>query len=172
MAFKKVGTLVDNVGPVLQKRIIKNSITTAVQDSVKVVSGFAELGTTGALVYGHVMSIVDGGGMPLLTSGVAGAKIGSYAGVFLTASDNQTVAKVNALCDVSKYTLYSGSPDAALATTTGSDLAQYTMDLLDEDDLDESSAATTTGQYMSQGIEPGSTTRIVVNIYESQVFGV
>lgn len=172
MAFKKFGHLVDNVGPVLQKRIITNSVVTTELDSVKVASGFAALGTTGALVYGHVMSIVDSDGLGMTTSGAAGAGLGSFAGTFTAASDNQTVAKVAAVCDVSKFTVYTGSPDAALGTTTGSDLAQYTMDLLDEDDLDESSALATTGQYMSQGIEPGSTTRIVVNIFESQVFGV
>jgi hypothetical protein len=172
MAFKRFGTLVDNVGPVLQKRIITNSVVTTEQDSVKVASGFSALGTTGALVFGHVTSIVDAEGLGMTTSGAAGAGLGSFAGTFTAAADNQTVAQVAVVCDVSKYTLYDGSPDAALGTTTGSNLAQYTMDLLDEDDLDESSAATTTGQYMSQGITPGSTTRIVVNIYESQVFGV
>jgi hypothetical protein len=172
MAFKRFGTLVDNVGPVLQKRIITNSQVTTEQDSVKVVSGFAALGTTGALVFGHVVSIVDAEGLGMTTSGVAGAGLGSYAGTFTAASDNQTNAKVSVICDVSKFTVYDASVDAPLGTTTGSNLPQYTLDLLDEDDLKENTALTTTGQYMSEGITPGTTNRLLVNIYESQVFGV
>jgi hypothetical protein len=45
------------------------------------------------------------------------------------------------------------------------------MDLADEDTLDESTAATTTAQYATHGVDPNDTAKAVVNIFESSVFG-
>jgi len=172
MAIIRNGTLAPWGAPVQISRILANSITVTVNDSVKIASGFAALGTTGALVFGHVMGIGTKDGMGLNTTGVAGASIGSFVGTFLTASDNQTVGFVKATCDVSQFTLYSAEEDAAIATTTGSNLAGYTQDLADEDTLDESTAVTTTGQYMGHGVDPSNSAQAIVNIFESQVFGV
>lgn len=172
MAFTLHGTLQTNGAPVLRKEIITNSITTTVMDSVKLSSGFIALGTAGALVFGHVVGISTNLGVGLNTTGVAGAEMGSYVGTFLTASDNQTVGKVKAECDISKFTLYSAEESAAIGTTTGSNLSGYTQDLTDEDTLNEGSALTTTGQYMGWGVDPANSARAIVNILESQVFGV
>lgn len=172
MAFTNRGTMQSNGAPVQLSRILANSITVTVNDSVKIASGFVALGTTGALVFGHVIGIGTEKGMPQNTTGVAGAEIGSFVGTFATASDNQTVAKAKALCDVSKFTLWSAEEDAAIGTTTGSNLAGYTQDLADEDTLDESTAVTTTGQYMGHGVDPLNSAQAIVNIFESQVFGV
>ena len=172
MAIIRNGTLAPWGAPVQISRVLANSITVTVNDSVKIASGFAALGTTGALVFGHVMGIGTKDGMGLNTTGVAGASIGSFVGTFVTASDNQTVGFVKATCDVSKFTLYSAEEDAAIATTTGSNLAGYTQDLADEDTLDESTAVTTTGQYMGHGVDPSNSAQAIVNIFESQVFGV
>ena len=172
MAITRIGTLTPHGAPVQLSRIISNSITITVNDSVKLASGFIALGTTGALVFGHVMGLGSQKGMGLSTTGVAGAEMGSFVGTFATASDNQTVAKVSAVCDVSKHTLYSAEEDAAIGTTTGSNLAGYTQDLTDEDTLDESTAVATTGQYMGHGVDPNNSAQAVVNIFESQVFGV
>lgn len=172
MAFINRGTLQSNGAPVLLSRILANSITVVVNDSVKLASGFIDLGTTGALVFGHVVGIGTEKGMPLNTTGVAGAEVGSFVGTYLTASDNQTVAKAKAICDISKFTLWSAEEDVAIATTTGSNLAGYTQDIADKDTLDESTAATTTGQYMGHGVDPLNSAQAIVNIYESQVFGV
>lgn len=169
---KKVGSLDSHGSPVIRREVVTNSITIAELDSVKLASGFVALGTTGALVFGHVMSISDKNQVGLNTTGAAGAAMGSYVGTYATASDNQTVKFVTADCDVSKTSLYSMTPDATLGTTTGSNLAGYTQDLLDEDQLDESSALTTTGQYMSYGVDPSDSANVIVNVYESQVFGV
>lgn len=158
--------------PVLRSNILANSITVTVNDSVKAASGFLALGTTGALVFGHVVAIATNKDLGLNTTGVAGAEVGSFVGTFGTASDNQTVAMVRAKCDISKMSLYSAEEDAAIATTTGSNLLGYTQDLADEDTLDESTAATTTGQYMGWGVDPLNSAQAIVNIYESQVFGV
>lgn len=172
MAFTPHGTLSSHGAPVLRSEILANSITTTVLDSLKIVSGFATLGTTGVLVFGHVSGISTDKGVGLNTTGVAGAAVGSFVGTYLTASDNQTVGKVRAVCDVSKHTLYSAEEDATIATTTGSDLLGYTQDIVDEDTLDESTAVTTTGQYMGHGLDPVNSARAIVNIYESLVFGV
>lgn len=172
MAITRYGTLTPNGAPVQLSRIIANSITITLNDSVKQASGFIALGTAGALVFGHVMGLGTYKGMGLNTTGVAGAEIGSFTNTFLTASDNQTVAKVSAVCDVSKHTLYSAEESAAIGTTTGSNLPGYTQDLTDEDTLNEGSALTTTGQYMGEGVDPTNTAQALVHVYESQVFGV
>lgn len=172
MAFTSQGTLDSCGAPVLRKQIITSSITVTELDSVKLASGFIALGTTGALVFGHVHAIGTKDGVGTESTGVAGASFGSFIGTFLTASDNTTVAQVKAECDISKHSLYSAEEDAAIATTTGSNLAGYTQDLVDEDTLDESSALTTTGQYMGWGLDPNNSARAIVNIYESQIYGV
>lgn len=172
MAFTPHGTLSPFGAPVLKRQILANTITTTVMDSVKLASGFIALGTAGALVFGHVVSISAKEGLGLLSTGVAGAEIGSFINTFASASDNQTVAMVKGDCDVSKFTLYSAEESAAPGTTTGSNLAGYTQDLTDEDTLNEASAVTTTGQYMGWGLDPNNSARVIVNIYESQVFGV
>lgn len=172
MAFKSIGTFAPWGAPVLVRRIAGNSITVTELDSVKIASGFAVLGTTGALVFGHVYAIGTEKGVGVGSTGAAGASFGSFVGTFATASDNQTVAKVKVECDISKYSLYSAEEDAAIGTTTGSNLAGYTQDLADEDTLDESTAVATTGQYMGHGVDPNLSTHAVVNIFESQVFGV
>ncbi len=172
MAFTRIGTMLPHGAPVQLSNIVANSITITINDSVKAASGFIALGTGGALVWGHVMGLGTLKGMGLNTTGVLGAEIGSFINTFATASDNQTVAKVTAVCDVSKFTLYSAEESQAIGTTTGSNLLGYTQDLTDEDTLLETSALTTTGQYMGHGVDPSNTAQAVVNIYESQVFGV
>lgn len=172
MAFKVAGTLNPHGGPVIKRMIIANSITVVELDSLKLASGFAALGTAGALVFGHAMALSARQGAGLETTGVAGAETGSYAGSFATASDNQTVAKVKAECDISKYTLYSEPTSGTIGTTTGSNLAGYRMDLTDEDTLDETSSTTSSAQYATWGVDPLNSSNAIVNIYESQVFGV
>ena len=170
---KKVGSLDSHGAPVIRKATIANSITVTELDSVQITSGFAALGTTGALVFGHVMSMSTLSGVGLLTTGVAGAATGSYVGTYLTASDNQTVGFVKADIDVSKNSLYSMTPDAAIGTTTGSNLLGYTVDLADEANTDESTAhASTSQQYRIWGVDPEVAANHVVNILESQVYGV
>jgi len=172
MAITRIGTLSPHGAPVQLSRILTSSITVTVNDSVKLVLGFLSLGTTGALVFGHVMGLGTEKGMGLNTTGATGAEIGSFIDTFATSSTNTTVAKVKAVCDVSKFTLYTGEESAAIGTTTGSNLAGYTQDLSDEDTLSESSAVTTTGQYMGHGVDPANSAQVVINIFESQVFGV
>jgi hypothetical protein len=129
MAFKVRGSLLAQGAPVLKRQILTNSQTSVQLDSMKLASGFCALGTAGALVFGHLMGHASKEGTPLNTSGAAGAAIGSYAGSFASASDNQTVAMVKGEVDVSKYTLYTEITSGVLGATTGSNLAGYKMDL-------------------------------------------
>jgi len=170
MSFTLHGSLDTHGAPILKREIITNSQETTEMDSEKLASGFAASGTAGVNVFGHVVSIATAKGMGVESTGVAGAAIGSFAGTFTAASDNQTVAKVVAVCDVSQYTLYSAETDDTIGSTTGSDLSGYRMDLVDEDTLDESSAATTTAQYGTWGLDPNNSARAIVNIFESTVF--
>lgn len=172
MAFKVIGSLAPWGAPVKVRRILANTAATILLDSHKMSSGFAAAGTAGALVLGHLLAHSTEFGMGLNTTGVAGAAMGSYVGTYTAASDNQTVGKVKGEYDVSKFTLYSAEESAAIGTTTGSNLAGYTQDLTDANTLDESSALTTTGQYMGHGVDPSNSAQAVVNIFESQVFGV
>lgn len=172
MAFIPVGSLDPHGAPILRKEILANSITATVNDSVKLSSGFVALGTTGALVFGHIRGIATNKDVGVQSTGASGAAFGSFVGAYTTASDNQTVAMVRAEVDISKTTLYSAEVDVAIGTTTGSNLAGYRMDITDEDTLDESTATTSTAQYGTFGVDPSNSAQAIVNIYESQVFGV
>lgn len=172
MAIIAIGTLSPFGAPVLRSNIITGSVKVTECDSLKAVSGFLSLGTTGVLVFGHAASIVSNKGVGMLTTGVAGSAIGSFAGAFTVASDNTTVAMIRATCDISKETLYSAGESAAIGTTTGSNLMGYSQDLSTEALLSEGSALTTTGQYMGWGVDPNNSANAVVNIYESVIFGV
>jgi len=172
MASSVHSTLSPNAAPILRREILANSITVTVYDYVIAASGFAALGTTGTLLLGIVQGIGTDKGVGLNTTGVAGAEIGSFVNTFLTASDNQTVAFVRAEIDVSKNTLMSITPDATIAATTGSNLLGYHTDLADEDNTDESTAATTTAQLAIWGVDPQVSANHIVSIYESVMLGV
>jgi hypothetical protein len=172
MAILAVGSLNPHGAPVLRSNILANSITVTESDSVKFASGFVALGTAGALVLGHVVSISTRGGVGVGSTGATGAAFGSFVGTFATPSNNQTVGKNKANVDISKHSLYSAEESATIGTTTGSNLAGYYQDLSDEDTLNEGSAATTAAQYFGWGVNPDDTSKALVNIYESQVFGV
>lgn len=173
MAFKKVGSLDPHGAPVLRKAIITNSEATSVNYSVKLSSGFITAGTAGALVFGHITAHeTQFGGVGMETTGAAGAATGSYVGTFTVAADNQTVAKVKAVCDISKMSLHSLSFETAIGTTAGSNLPGYFCDLDSAYNLDESDTTTTTMQYALWGVDPENSSNAIGNIYESQVFGV
>jgi hypothetical protein len=172
MAFKQKGSLNPHGAPVLRREILKNSTTVVVMDSHKLVSGFAEAGTAGALVFGHVVAHSTRQGLGVDSTGAAGAALGSYVGSFATASDNQTVAKVKGEYDISKYSLYTVTPDATIGTTTGSNLSGYKTDIASATATDEDTATTSTAQYTLWGVDPDNSANQIASIYESQVFGV
>lgn len=166
--IKKIGTLGQYGGPILLDRILTNSITIAVSDSVRTLAGFAALGLTNARVLGHVESIVS-------TDGLSPVKDGSYLGnlasSYAVSATNQTVAMVSARMDVDQYALYLADMSAALNTTAGSGLAGKTFDIQNQSTILESTVSELTNQYYSHGPDRVSPTRLVVNILESEVFG-
>lgn len=164
----KIGSLGFNSGPILVDRILTNSITVAISDSVKTASGFAALSTAGAKVLGHVVGLIGADG---LTPVKDGTLLQNPGATYAVASNNQTVAQVRAMVDVDNRSLYSAEVDAALGTTAASVLAGKNFDLVDEDTLDESTVVETTAQYYSHGIDRNNTAQLVVNILESEVFG-
>jgi len=166
--IQKVGSLGRFGGPILVDRICTNSITVAISDSVQTASGFAALGSAGARVLGHVVALTAQDG---LNPQIDGSFRGNPGDTQVMAADNQTVAMIKAVVDIDTSSLYSAELDAAAGTTTGSDLAGYTADLVDEDTLDESTALESTGQYYSHGLDRNNTAQALVNILESEVFG-
>lgn len=172
MAFFIAGSLDPRGAPVLKKAILTNSVTSTLLDSVKLATGFVTAGTAAALVFGHVTGHATNFGVGVQSTGAAGASVGSYASAFTTSSTNQTVAKVKAECDVSKHTLYSATLTAASGTTTGSNLMGYKINLSTAVTLDESSTLATTLQYSTWGVDQNVAANIIVNVYQSQVFGV
>jgi len=168
MAFKSIGTLTPYGGPVLRSEIVTDSVEVTELDAMEVASGFLALGTSGDLIFGHVMAIVTYDGVGMTSDGAGG----SYSGTYTMASDNETVLKYKATCDISKHTLYSVVPDAAIATTTGSNLLGYHTDIADEDETDENTATTATAQYTIHGVDPLVSANQIVNIYESVIYGV
>lgn len=171
MSFKAHGSLNPHGAPILRKEVITDDVVSTTNDSMKLVLGFASLGTAGAAVAGHVVAHKDDRGVGLNTSGASGAEIGSYVNTFTAASDNETAGMVAVELDISKNTIYSVTPDAAVGTTTGSDLSGYKTDLADEESTDESTASATAGQYGILGTDPEVPADQLVYIYESQYFG-
>lgn len=173
-AFVKRGSLVPYGGPILRKEILTNSQATIVQDSMKIDTGngngFLALGTAGESVFGHVGGFATKLDVGVSTTGVSGAELGSFVGAYTSASDNETVAQVKGEVDISQFTLYSADADGTLGATTGSDQAGYTMDLISAQELDETSALATTGQYNILEVDVLDSSKVIVNIFESHVF--
>jgi hypothetical protein len=172
--FTKVGTLVPFGAPVLRAVTITNSTTLTIADMVSVSAGFLldSSGTTYP-IFGNLASIETYKGVGLPTTGVAGASMGSFINSYLTASNNQTVAQVQGIVDISKNSLYTNATSGVLGTTTGSNLIGYYLNLVAGSavTIDETSATTTPGttEFFNWGLQPGSTTLIVVNLNTTAV---
>jgi len=171
MAFKRQGTLNPHGAPVLVRRTIANSTEVTVNDSMRMNGGFADLGDATTNVLGHAVGISTKGGVGVSTDGSTGAEMGSFSGTFTSASDNQTVSQVKVELDISQDSLHSAEVNDTLGTTTGSDEDGSYFDLADEDTLDESSYSATAAQYHAHKADPQDSTRLIVNIFESSVFG-
>lgn len=156
--LKAKNTLKNSDSKVQMSVVIKNSATVGLGEAVQISSGFAQrAGTTGA-IFGVVSAIVDERGLPVtLTSN-------AYA----AASDNQTVGKVKAVINVSSEDVYSAALDAAVGTTTGSNLLGAKFNLMaDAKTLDESTVGTPGEQFISLGLDPADSSRVLVKILSS-----
>jgi len=169
MAFIKVGTLSPYGAPVLRSAVITNSTTMSVADMVAVSSGFVlDASGTTYPIFGNLVAFSTYKGVGVLTTGAAGAALGSFVGTYATASDNQTNAKIEAVVDISKESLYTNPTSGTPGTTTGSNLLGYYLNLVaaSATTIDETSATTTRGttQFFNWGLQVGSTSLIVVNL--------
>jgi len=161
--FKKNG--VANSGRILVEQTIADSKTITVGDAVRLASGKVDLAGTGAAVYGIVAGLRKADGSPLTDNGAGG----NFNDTYTTGTSNTVVAVV----DISTDSVYSVTADATLGTTTGSNLAGYNMDIVAaSDQLDESTAVTTTAQFFSHGVDSDGeapSNSVLVSIQESQV---
>lgn len=176
MAFKYATGLRGNAGPVLREVVIDNSDDIQIGDAVKVYNaGNAEKATAARPIFGIVHQVVDKFGLGLAPEKVTKATQGSAtinaAGDTVTvASDNETVDLIAAVCDVSQETIYSGAQDGTVGTTNSSDKVGASIDIIDESQLDESSAVRTgQAQMYGWGTDPNDTTRILCSILESEL---
>lgn len=170
--------------------IIKNSSTITVGGLVSLSSGFATAATAGARVYGVCVGIIgskDGNhGIPLdkLASGT------DYDGTFTAggpgtqayaaASDNQTDKKIAARVRIDIGMAMTNEPDAALGTTSGSNLKGAFTDIASATQVDENNATnafTTVAQLVLLGVggdinyEDVATTHGVYMIMEKSEIG-
>ena len=154
---------------ILQKKIITNSedvkVGLAVLMNVDDETVEAVLATVA--VYGIIIGFEKyNGACPPLNDGDGGDFYLDYT----AASDNETVEKMCALIDVSTSTKYSVDVDATLGTTGNSDQAGNMFDVVAaSDELDESSVSASEGQFLSWGVDPENSSRLIVTINESQL---
>ena len=160
--FKKNGKA--NSGRVLMEYTLADSTAFTVGDAMELASGKLALAGAGGALFGICVDIRKADGSPLTDNGAGG----DYNDTYTTPSSNTVVAVV----DIATDSIYSVTADATLGTTTGSGLAGYNMDLLAaSDQLDESTALTTVGQFFSYGVDPDPTApsnSVLVSIQESQ----
>jgi len=161
--YKKSGHA--NGGRNLVQFTLTDSITYTIGDAVRLAAGKLTLAGLGNAVAGIVAGFQKADGSPVTDNGAGAA----FSDTYLTPASNT----VKAVIDTSKDSVYSVTADANLGTTTGSGLAGYAMDCLAaSDQLDESSALTTAGQFMSLGQDPdpsAATNSVLVVISESQL---
>ena len=166
--FKKVGSLDPHGGPLLRTELLGNSISANIGYAVDAGEGSLQLDTAGALVFGHIDGFATNAGMTPTTNG----NNGDFTMWFLTSSTNGTVKKMKAVCDISKFSLYSVDPDATINTTTGSGKFGWHTDLVTGGVYsDEDVATLATAQYFIWGLDPADSGNAIVNIVESDVFG-
>lgn len=157
-----------NGGRELMEFAIADAQTLSVGEAVKLTGDALTCETAGAggAALGVISSFVKADGSPLTDNGAGGDFVGTY----LTPSSNT----VRAVVDVSQKSVYSVTADATLGTTTGSDMIGYTMDTVAaSNQLDESTALTTAGTWVSLGPDPdGSapTNSVLVVLYESDIW--
>ena len=175
MAFIPYGTLAANEGSILiggdavpQRTIIVNSGVMQIGDKVEWSSGFVQTGA-GSTAAVDPIGICVG----VAQNGIAVTPDSGTTDTFTVAGDNQTVAKKYAIIDISENSLYSVGMDDVPGTTTGSNLPGYCMNAVASDgaQLDESTVVTSdtgSASFFSWGIDPASSTRVIVNMATAQ----
>lgn len=126
-------------------------------------------------IYGICHGFMMESGSTPLSLALSGAHDGTLVDgtSFTAASDNQTVETVVALVEpILPGDIIRAEADAALGTTTGSDLIGYFIDVLtsDESKLDESNTGSSQLQFLIVG-QPGVGNFVDVKLIENQMNG-
>lgn len=165
---------------VFEERIIANSQVITTGGFVNLVSGFVDGADAGERIWGLCVGIVNAKGIPLDKLTPATDYNGTYVGGNLgtqkhtAASDNQTVKPVYARIDISPDLVVNNVPDAAIGTTTGSNLAGNYTDLVSDTQVDENNATnafTTVAQLVILGVDPEDSTKGLYQVMERQDMG-
>ena len=173
MSFKPSGSLNPHGGPLLKKAVLIDSTAfdeyNVMEPEVSAgdTTDYITTGTAAQELLGTLLAIVDSNGNGVTDNG-SGA---DFAGTYTTGATNESTVNISGIVDISQRSLYSADVDAALGTTTGSDTRFNFLDIIDEDNLDESSASSTSAQYHSWAADPADSGNLIVNLKESWVFG-
>lgn len=178
--FKPVGYRWGRSEGVYVDLIIANSQVIKTGGLVNLVSGFVDGADAGERILGLCVGIVNSNGIPLdkLTSGVDydGTYVAGALGTqqYTASSDNQTDKMIRARIDISPDLVMSNEPDAAIGTTTGSNLAGNYTDIASDVQVDENNAGnafTTIAQLYIVGVDPNDSTKGLYTIMEKQDLG-
>jgi hypothetical protein len=180
MSFDYRGSKNGGSGRNLELCLIGNSKTIAVGELVRSYSD-----NTGALfnpaaavpVLGVVHAICDAKGLPIVkTNPGAGTAFTSDTNSVTTGSDNTTTLLYWALVDTSKDSLYSAQVNGTLGTTVGSTMRGCRLDVDSANTnygrlLESTATRTNTAKanMYSHGLDPQDSTRLIVNIAQSEL---
>lgn len=176
MAFRRKETTHEK----LRRVIIDPSDTISVGEAVfRRTAGYLLVGTAGTALFGIVVDIQDKNGNSVFGSlanlGSATVTGSADSGSVTVAATNDTVDQIAALVDVSKDTLYSVSVTGTIGTTNTSDIGGGWMDLatgaLTVDETTHTRTITNGGTFYNWGKDPDDSTRLIVSIVESEVYG-
>jgi len=153
-----------NQGRSLVAYVITDATVLSIGEAVKLASGKLVTAGAGGNFLGVVESFKKADGSPITDNGDGS----DYSGTYTAPTSNTVLAMV----DVSKDSKYSVTADAALATTTGSGLAGYRMDMVaGSNQLDESTSTTGAAQWFSWGEDTDMAApdnSVIVSIFESE----
>lgn len=162
---------------ILYTQMIKGSEVITIGDFVKLSTGYVTRAAAGNNLLGVVVGIVDKYGIPLDESKWSNVE-GTWSSSTYTLTvgshnpDSTSYDQYKAIVDIDPFSVWSIEPDSTIGGTTGSNLAGYYIDLIDEDETDENTAhASTQASLHLWGVDPEDATRHLVNIYEHQAIG-
>ena len=142
--------------------IVANSVELKVGDAVKWdTDGFIALATAGDKVLGIAEGLVTSKGLDV-------APDSGTLDTYTMESDNETDKKYRVRVDIAKDSLYENDSSGTLAQTN---LGQF-FDLTDEDQIDQSSASDTAGQFQLVRLDPDADADVskgLFKIAESQL---
>ena len=164
--------------PAPEKFVILDSATLTVGDAVKLSgTGIEPADAITDRVYGVLVGIGNEAGIPLSeltsTTDYDGTYTHASSGdTYVAASDNTTDKKIQGFVVPAGGYIFKGTLDATKATTTGSDKVGYYLSVLttDSTQLDESTASTTSEQFLIVGYDTNDSARPLVKVVEKQIY--